>query len=121
MQAGIMQWSAPSMAYDEGLAQQMREVLADRPDITEKSMFGGRAFLLNGNMVCGVHRDGGMARVGKANEARARAMPGTGPMMFTGRAMGGMVALDEDLMADPGRLGRILDLALGFAGALPPK
>ena len=45
------------MAYDEGLAQRMREALTTIPDIDEKKMFGGIGFLLNGNMACGVNKD----------------------------------------------------------------
>ena len=56
------------MAYDEGLAEILRGDLADLPGIAEKKMFGGMAFMLNGNMLCGVHQAGGMFRVGKANE-----------------------------------------------------
>ena len=54
-----------NMAYDEGLAQIMRDHLAGMPGITEKNMFAGMAFMLNGNILCGVHIDGGMFKVGK--------------------------------------------------------
>ena len=50
------------MAYDPGHAQLMQEALGDTPNISEKKMFGGLCFMLNGHMVCGVHKDGGMAR-----------------------------------------------------------
>lgn len=109
------------MAYDEGAAELMRGDLAGEEGITEKKMFGGLAFLLNGHMVCGVHKDGAMFRVGKAREAEAREIPGTGPMMFTGRPMGGMVDADEDLMADDARRGQLMALALSHARSLPPK
>ena len=49
------------MAYDPGLAQTLRDALADHP-INEQKMFGGLAFLLNGHMVCGVHKGGAMVR-----------------------------------------------------------
>ena len=52
------------MAYDEGLAQRMREQLDARSDIVEKKMFGGVCFLLSGNMACGVHKDRMIVRVG---------------------------------------------------------
>ena len=54
------------MAYDPGLAQILRDALADLP-ITEKMMFGGLAFLLHGHMVCGVHKGGAMVRVMNAS------------------------------------------------------
>ena len=68
------------MAYDEGLAQRVREALAHRPDLTERKMFGGLCFMLNGNMLCGVHKGGGMFRVGKDNEAAALELPGVAPL-----------------------------------------
>ncbi len=109
------------MAYDEGLAQIMRDDLKDIDGIAERRMFGGLAFPFDGHMVCGVHSGGGMFRVGKPREAEARAVPGTGPMMFTGRPMGGMVDVDDALLADDERRGRLLTLALDHARSLPPK
>ena len=108
------------MAWDEGLAQLMRDDLADVP-VTERKMFGGLAFLLNGHMVCGIHRGGAMFRVGKPNEAAALAVPGASPMMFTGKPMSGMIDLSDDATADDTRRARVMALALGFVRALPPK
>lgn len=109
------------MAYDEGLAEMMREDLGVREGLSEKKMFGGLCFLLNGHMVCGVHSGGAMYRVGKASEDEARALPGTGPMMFTGRAMGGMVDADEEAIADDDVRGQLTALSLAHAASLPPK
>jgi len=109
------------MAYDAGLAEVMRDDLAGQEGMVEKKMFGGLAFMLRGNMLCGVHGGGAMYRVGKARMEAARAMPGTGPMQFTGRPMGGMVAADDGLMADPARRGALLALALENCLSLPPK
>ena len=109
------------MAYDEGLAQLMRDDLCDLDGLTEKKMFGGICFLLHGNMVCGVHSGGGMFRVGKANEAAALAVDGAGDMMFTGKKMGGMVDVDDDALEDDDRRGRLMALAVGYAASLPPK
>ena len=83
------------MAYDEGLTELMRGDLADIQGISEKKMFGGVAFMLNGNMVCGVHTHGGMYRVGKDRETAARAIDGAGSMDFTGRPMGGMINVTD--------------------------
>ncbi len=109
------------MAYDEGLAQAMRDALEGHEGISEKKMFGGLCFLLNGNMVCGVHKGGAMFRVGKAAEAEALAIPGTGPMTFTGRKMGGMVETDDEAVADDDRRARLMALSLAHAASLPPK
>lgn len=109
------------MAFDEGLAQLMRDELADRPGISEQRMFGGIAFMLNGNMVCGVHAGGGMFRVGKEREVEAMAIAGTQPMTFTGRKMGGMVEVSEEALADDMRRAQLMAMALAHAASLPPK
>ena len=109
------------MAYDEGLAHLWREDLAEVEGIAELRMFGGLCFMARGHMLCGVIRDGGMARVGKDHMAAACAMEGVTPLAFTGRPMGGLVALDAELMADDARRGAVLALALDFVAGLPPK
>ena len=109
------------MAYDEGLAELMRGDLADETGITEQKMFGGLCFLLNGNMVCGVHSGGGMFRVGKPREAEALAIEGAGPMTFTGRKMGGLVDVSDDCLADEDRRAALMGLALANARTLPAK
>lgn len=109
------------MAYDAGHAELMKEALGDTPNITEKKMFGGLCFMLNGHMVCGVHKDGGMARVGKAAEADALLIDGIAPLSFTGRKMGGMVDVSEDVLSDEHRLLKIVTMALDYAKSLPPK
>lgn len=113
------------MAYDPGMADQMREDLhrigGDLPGLTERRMFGGLCFLLNGNMVCGVHAGGAMFRVGKEREAGALAVPGAAPLSFTGRPMGGMVETDDAGFADDDARGQLTALALAHAQSLPPK
>lgn len=109
------------MAYDEGLAELMREDLSGVPGISEKKMFGGLCFLLDGNMVCGIHAGGGMFRVGKPADAEALAVEGAGPMMFTGRKMGGMIDVADEALADDARRGVWMGMALAHARSLPPK
>jgi TfoX/Sxy family transcriptional regulator of competence genes len=108
------------MAYDEGLAQRMRDDLADET-VAERKMFGGLAFLIGGHMVCGVHRGGAMLRVGKAAYAAALEVPGVRPMLFTGRPMAGMVDVEAACMADETRRGALMAMALAAVKALPPK
>lgn len=108
------------MAWDEGLAQLLRDDLAGEP-VREQKMFGGLAFLLNGHMVAGIHKGGAMFRAGKPNEALALAVPGTGRMTMAGRAMPGMITLSDDAAADDGRRGRLMAMALDFVRTLPPK
>ena len=109
------------MAYDEGLATLIREELADLAGFTEKKMFGGLCFLQNGNMLCGVHKGGGMFRVGKENEAAALDVNGVDPLSFTGRKMGGMVDISEKTLGDENALLSLLRLADTFVGKMPPK
>lgn len=109
------------MAYDEGLAQRVREALGDRPDLTEKKMFGGVCFLLGGNMCCGITTEDIMLRVGADAYDATLALPHAREMDFTGRAMKGMVYVGSDGTTDDGALRAWLDIAVGFAGNLPPK
>lgn len=109
------------MAYDEDHAEILREALFDEPNITEKKMFGGLCFLKNGNMVCGVRKGGGMARVGKIAEPEALEIEGISPLSFTGRPMGGMVDMSPYVFDDAHLCGQIVDMALVYAMALPAK
>jgi TfoX/Sxy family transcriptional regulator of competence genes len=108
------------VAYDEALAQQLRDDLAPRA-LVERKMFGGLCIMHRGHMLCGIHKGGGMFRVGRDSGAAALAVPGARPMTFTGRPMPGMVETDPDLLADPVRRRALLDLALGFNAAQPAK
>lgn len=108
------------MAYDPGLAQILRDALADLP-ITEKMMFGGLAFLLHGHMVCGVHKGGAMVRVGKEAYPKALDLPGVAPMMFTGKPMVAMVDVSDAAVEDDTTRGQLLAMALATVRALPPK
>jgi len=109
------------MAHDEGLAEILRADLAEMPGLRETRMFGGVAFMLDGHMLCGVHKDATMFRVGKDNEPAALAVPGARPMDFTGRRMGGFVEVDDEAVGDEVRRGALMRLALGFVRSLPPK
>ena len=64
------------MAYNEKLAERIRAIVGERPDLTERKMFGGLAFMLNGNMFCGITRDDLMVRVGPDRFEEALASPG---------------------------------------------
>ena len=108
------------MAWDEGLAQILRDALADEP-ITEKKMFGGLAFLRQGHMVCGVHRGGAMFRVGRDAYVHALTLPGVGPMMFTGKPMVSMVACSDAALVDDETHGVLMAMALAAVTVLPPK
>jgi TfoX/Sxy family transcriptional regulator of competence genes len=108
------------MAYDEVMADRLRADLAGLP-LVERKMFGGLAFLVQGHMVCGVHRGGCFFRVGKPNEARALSLPGVRQMDMAGRPMPGMVDVTTSAFADDAIRTGLLALAVGFVKTLPPK
>ena len=108
------------MPCDRHLADLMRQTLEPRRGITEKAMFGGICWFLNGNMLCGVEVGRFMFRVGKVQEADAVARPGAEVVNFNGRRMGGLVWVDADACLESG-LENWIDLASRFAGSLPPK
>ena len=109
------------MAYDEGIAEILRDALAHISGVEEKKIFGGLCFLLNGNMLCGVHPGGGMFRVGNGNEAAALAVDGASPLAFTKRKMGGMVDVADATIGDDSSRAELMSLALEFVGGLPAK
>jgi TfoX/Sxy family transcriptional regulator of competence genes len=109
------------MAYDEGLAQRVRERLTGQPGLSEKKMFGGLCFLLGGNMCCGIVGEELMLRVGKEAYEITLARPHAREMDFTGRAMRGMVYVGNEGLADDSDLAAWLAPATSFAGSLPPK
>lgn len=109
------------VTYDEGLAQRIREQLGERPDLAEKRMFGGLAFLLYGNMTVGVVGDEVIARVGPDRTEQALARPEARPMDFTGRPMRGWVTVSGPSLAEDSVLEHWVTTALAFAGTLPPK
>jgi len=109
------------MAYDEGLAARVRDVLGDRPGLAEKKMFGGLAFLLHGNMACGVRGDDLMVRVAAEKADTALEEPGARPFDMTGRPMKGWLLVSPDGHATDQDLRRWVGRGLDHAGSLPPK
>ena len=79
------------MAYDEVVAERVRSALGKIPGIVEKRMFGGIAFMVRGNMCCGVIGDRLMLRVGPKGYDAALARPNAKPMDSTGTPMKGLV------------------------------
>ncbi len=108
------------MAIDEGMAHLLRRDLAGEA-ITEKKMFGGLCFLLNGNMVSGTMKTSALFRVGKVNDAAALAIPGVYAMVQRGQAMAGFVELATKDCADDRRRAVLSGMALAYARTLPPK
>ena len=109
------------MAYDEGAAQRIREVLADRQDVTEKKMFGGIAFMIADYMCCGVVGGKLMARVGPKQYDIALRKPQASEMDFTGKPLKGYIYVDPKGFESDQDLAFWLKLCLTFISTLPPK
>jgi hypothetical protein len=109
------------MAYAEELANRVRAIAMVRPTVTEKKMFGGLAFMLNGYMFCGVTQDSLMARVGPDHYDESLAKPHVRVMDFTGRPMKGYVYVDPEGIATDRELQAWIDLCAEYVLTLAPK
>ena len=109
------------MAYDEQLAERIRGALRGRDGVTERKMFGGIAFMVNGNMAVGVTRDELMVRVGPDAHDEAVAQPHVRVMDMGHRPMRGMVNVAPAGVESDADLQRWVDAGADVAAALPPK
>jgi hypothetical protein len=110
------------MAYDEGLAERMRKMLGDQPGLTEKQMFGGLAFMIGGNMACGVSGKGGMiVRLAAGDTEDALQHAGVRIFDMTGRPMKGWLIVEEQVIAEDEDLRHWVDVGVAYASSLPPK
>jgi hypothetical protein len=109
------------MAFDEKLADRIRRRLGKRAGVTEKRMFGGIAFLLRGNMCCGVHGKDLIVRLDGAATEAALAAPHTRRFDLTGRPMKGWILVQPEGLATDDALGKWLTTSVKYAEALPPK
>lgn len=109
------------MAYDEKLADRIRQAVGPRSDVTEKKMFGGIAFLLDGKMFCGVVKNDLMLRLGPVRYDDALAEPHVRVMDFTGRPMHGYVFVGPAATRTAQAIKPWLHQALAFVGPLPRK
>ncbi len=109
------------MAYNEQLADKIRTQISSHPAYSERKMFGGIGFMIAGNMACGVHGDGLMARVGKERYEEALTRPHVTQFMGSGRPMKGWIRLTAEGCADEPYLKKWVDDCLKIAEALPPK
>ena len=106
------------MAYDDALASRIRDLLAGEDGVTEQEMFGGLAFLVNGNMAVAASGQGGiLVRVDPAESAQLVETTGAEEMVMRGRSMAGW------LRVDPGEdeLPEWVERGVSFARSLPPK
>jgi TfoX/Sxy family transcriptional regulator of competence genes len=109
-----------SVASEE-LADRIRALIGHKPGVTEKKMFGGFGFMLNGNMVCGAMKSGALLmRVGPDRHEEAKARPGAQPMVQGGREMVGFIEVTDDI-EDDDQLKDWIDYAWSFVEKLPAK
>jgi len=109
------------MAYDEKLAERIRAVLSLGTNVREKKMFGGIAFILRGNMCCGVMNDLLMARVGPEQYEACLALPHVRPMDFTGKPRKGYVYVEPAGYKEDVDLKVWIDRCVDFVSTLPEK
>jgi hypothetical protein len=110
------------MAYDEDLADRIRVALSDQDGLTDKRMFGGLAFMVNGNMAVSASGQGGLLlRVDPAQTGSIVGESGVTRFRMRGREMDGWVRVDPTGVASDEQLQRWVGLGVAYARSLPPK
>jgi hypothetical protein len=110
------------VAYDEELANRVREQLAPYDAVTEKAMFGGLAFLVAGNMAVGITNTAElMVRLGPGEGETALDEPHVRPFDMTGRPMRGWIVVERSGIGTDAQLGAWVERGVAFARSLPPK
>lgn len=109
------------MAYDEDLADRVREQLGGVKKVTEREMFGGIAFMVAGNMACGVRGGELIVRLGPDLHQDALTRPGAHEWAFMRRPSKGMIAVGPDGLAEDSDLEMWVRLGVAYATSLPPK
>jgi hypothetical protein len=109
------------MARNKVLEELLGDDLAQVRGLTDKAMFGGRAWLLHGNLLCGARDDGMLVRLGKGNEAWALSTTGIAPMIMQGRPMQGWVRAAPEAYGDDALRRKLLKAAIDFTRSLPKK
>ncbi len=109
------------MAYNQGLADDVRANLVNRADLSEREMFGGIAFLLNGNMAVGVSGNELMVRVGKDAHDDAVSRPGARVFDMSSRPMKGWILVSAEGLTSEEDLGGWISRGVAFVETLPPK
>lgn len=110
------------MAYDQDLAERIRELLADEVAVTEMKMFGGLAFLIGGHMAIAASGEGGaLVRVDPAASDGLVAQTGAEVAVMKGRAMDGWLRVDSERLRTKRQLAAWVDRGSSYARSLPPK
>jgi TfoX/Sxy family transcriptional regulator of competence genes len=108
--------------YDEKLAARIRDLVAGEPDLTEKKMFGGLAFLVGGNMAVAASGQGGaLVRVDPAQSDKLVATTNARLMEMRGRSMQGWLRVDAEDLRTKRQLSKWVELGTAYARSLPTK
>lgn len=109
------------MAYDEALATRVRQYFSTREDVSEKNMFGGLAFMVNGNMCVGATDHRLMARIGPTHYEKALKDMHVTIMNFTGKPLKGFVYVEPEALESDEQLHLWIRRCERFVKQLPPK
>ena len=109
------------MAFDEGLAQRVRELLEEMPGCGEKKLFGGVCFLMRGNMACGIIGDKLIVRIGPEGYEDSLKRPHIRKFDFTGRPMKGWIVVSDPGYDADADLASWVQRGVRYALSLPPK
>jgi TfoX/Sxy family transcriptional regulator of competence genes len=110
------------VAYDEDLAERIRDLLAGEPALSEQKMFGGLAFLLGGNMAVCASREGGiLVRIDPTDRERLLASTAAFPMVMGGRTMRGFLRVEPEDVRTDAQLAAWVERGAAHARTLPPK
>ena len=111
-----------AMAYDEALADRIRDLVGREPKLTEQKMFGGLAFLIGGNMAVAASGQGGiLVHVDPAQSEKLVAKSSAYPMEMRGRTMKGWLRVDSEDVGTKPELAKWVALGTSYARSLPPK
>jgi len=109
------------MAYDNDLSERIKQIVEFIPGMSNKEMFGGIAFMLNGNVACGVIGENLMVRVGPERHAEALGQAHTRPFDYSGKPMKGWIYVMPEAIRSDEDLGIWVQRGIEFARSLPPK
>jgi TfoX/Sxy family transcriptional regulator of competence genes len=110
-----------SLTYDEQLADRVRELLSARAGVSEREMFGGIGFMVEGNMAVGIRGHELIVRLDPDDAAGALSEPGVREFDLTGRPMKGWVFAGAEAIGDPDGLRSWVEAGADYAASLPPK
>ena len=122
MKVGTGHDDTAAIAYDEDLANRIRELVGDEPDLTEQAMFGGLAFLIGGHMSVAASGQGGLlVRVDPDHAGELLSKPHAAAFEMRGRSMQGWLRVDPEGVQTKRQLEPWVKRGVAYARSLPPK